>query len=266
VKNILSVLMMLLLASQSSAVGLNESLEQEARILVAEIQELNYARTQLKINHTKEMTLLSKEYLASQAELISAQGQNQKLSDQYQTLKSELSNQMKIEERVESSWERIYKVMLDKNDFYELHDGLSDRVGWLAFKDGKEFVDLRKKREVLAKAFGLLAQSQVNEERTVNFLSGDVLNSGQILRVGFLGAQLKDTKLPLAPMSDGVLVQQFERTQVGSQGVFIFNDLKKSSLKVDAGLWDRLVSFLPALFLAGLFVIVLGLFGLFVRE
>lgn len=67
-------------------------------------------------------------------------------------------------------------------------------------------------------------------------------------------------------MSEGVLSKQFEKTQVGSEGIFIFKELRKGAFKAEAGLWERIVFFLPGVFLVLLFLIVFGLFGMFIRE
>lgn len=245
---------------------LEKALKEESQILEAQIKQIQKSKNEIQNTKQKALAQLQEEYLREQKKLISLQAQTQKTADELQSLKNDISNFQKMKERVDSSWERLFKIWKDKEAFYQLHSGIKSEQSWLGFKGAGDTLNLTQKKDILQGVLAYLGNSQETREVAANYLDNGDMHAGYVLRVGSLGAQLKDSSLPVVPSEEGVLSKRLEKSQFGSEGVFIFKDLNKAHITMSAGLWDRIVFAMPAAFLVLLFGIVFVLFGLFVKE
>lgn len=252
--------------TNTSLSPLESSLKTEISLVEAQIQQFQKSKREMETRQQEKLKKLQSSFLEEQSKLTKLQSENQKKADELQRLQNDISSFHKMKERVDSTWERTFKVWKDKQAFYFLNTGAADQETWLSLTSTQGGINISQKRDILQGIFDYLSATQASVELPLNYLDDGDLVTGRVVRIGGLGAQINDSKLPVVPLESGVLSKVLKETQAGAKGVFIFKDLNKSQMSMSAGLWDRVVFSMPALFMILLFAIVFVLFGLFVKE
>ncbi|KHD87947.1 MAG: hypothetical protein OM95_11830 [Bdellovibrio sp. ArHS] len=252
-----------ILSSLLWAQDFETALQQEKQFLQKQKQSLEALQPQLKAQSKRRLANYEKEILKLQSEQSALQISNKDLQEQAEELKEALLHHSKSSEQTKKSWDLFQKEVFDirKLQYFSAEDFGTQSLN---------MDDFNNRLMLLDQAFEALESSTAVYQLRGSYLDQGILKEGTLRRYGLIGAETAETTTTMilgASKENLPEVKLTTKDLQGEKGFIYFNSLQNSKeLKLHASWIDRWAHALPMVFLGFVFAIVIGLFGLFIRE
>lgn len=253
---------LLLMASPALAqIDFDQAVEKELVSLNAQKKGIETQAQKAISSHKTRMTKLEAEYLSLQAEVTNLEKQNQLKSKELTRLKEVSGSFLENEQKTMAAWQRLEKLLAEKEAFYHLNlSPIRSEFG----KGSK--IEESAKYELVQRMIALLQNSFETKKLLTSYLKDSELVEAEVQRFGLIGAVDSQSYAPIMPGENGKPSLLFSAKKLVPEGFFVFENYSQKTAMAQATMLERFAFLLPAIFIGVLFLIVFGIFALFVRE
>jgi hypothetical protein len=242
-------------------IDFDQAVEKELITLQAQKKGIESQAQKAIVNNKARMAKLEAEYLNLQNEVVALEKQNQLKSRKLTRLREVSGSFLENEQKTLAAWQRLEKLLAEKEAFYHLN--LSPVRSDLA---ASSRIEEPAKYELIQRMMDLLQNSFETQKILTSYLVDSELTESEVQRFGLIGAVEAQSFAPIMPSENGKPSLLFSAKKLAPEGFFIFESYSQKTAQARASLLERFAFLIPALFIGMLFLIVFGIFALFIRE